>query len=43
VGYQAEPDILDEETKAKELRPRVRKPLAERFYEGGWGKPVTLK
>ena len=40
VGYQAEPDILDEETKAKELRPRARKPLAERFFEGGWGKPV---
>jgi nitroreductase len=38
VGYQASPDILDEETKAKELRPRGRKPLAERFYEGGWGK-----
>lgn len=39
VGYQAEPDILDEETRAKELRPRARKPLAERFFEGGWGKP----
>ena len=38
VGYQASPDILDEETKAKELRPRGRKPLAERFFEGGWGK-----
>jgi nitroreductase len=42
VGYQAEPEVLDEETKAKELRPRGRKPLAERFYEGGWGKPVAL-
>ena len=41
VGYQAEPDVLDEETKAKELRPRGRKPLSERFYEGGWGKGVT--
>ena len=38
VGYQASPDILDDETKAKELRPRARKPLAERFFEGGWGK-----
>ncbi|MBI4194661.1 MAG: nitroreductase family protein [Betaproteobacteria bacterium] len=37
VGYQAEPDILDDETKAKELRARGRKPLAERFFEGGWG------
>lgn len=43
VGYQAEPDILDEETKAKELRPRARKPLPERFFEGGWEKPVSLK
>lgn len=43
VGYQAEPDILDEETKAKELRPRTRKPLTERFFEGGWEKPVALK
>ena len=42
LGYQAEPDILDEETKAKELRPRARKPLTERFFEGGWGKPVAL-
>lgn len=38
LGYQAEPDILDDETKAKELRPRNRKPVAERFFEGGWGK-----
>lgn len=43
VGYQAEPGILDEETKAKELRPRTRKPLTERFFEGGWEKPVALK
>jgi len=38
VGYQAAPDVLDEETKKKELIPRARKPLAERFFEGGWGK-----
>jgi nitroreductase len=42
VGYQTVPDILDEETKAKELRPRARKPIAERFFEGGWGKGVTV-
>lgn len=41
IGYQAEPDILDEETKAKELKPRARKPFGEKFFEGGWGKPVT--
>ena len=38
VGYQASPEILDDETKAKEMRPRARKPVAERFFEGGWGK-----
>jgi nitroreductase len=39
VGYQTEPEILDEETKKKELAPRARKPLAEKFFEGGWGTP----
>ena len=38
VGHQTEPEILDEETKKKELTPRARKPLAERFFEGGWGQ-----
>ena len=41
VGYQAAPDVLDEETKKKELIPRARKPLGEKFFEGGWGKGVT--
>jgi nitroreductase len=41
VGYQAAPDVLDEETKKKELIPRARKPIAERFFEGGWGKGVA--
>lgn len=41
VGFQAEPDVLDEETKKKELAPRARKPLGERFFEGGWGKGIT--
>jgi len=38
VGYQASADVLDEETKAKELKPRGRKSLADKFFEGGWGK-----
>lgn len=42
VGCQASPDVLDEETKAKELKPRSRKALSELFYEGGWGKAVDL-
>lgn len=40
VGRQADPDVLDDETKQKELTPRVRKALGERFFEGGWGKAV---
>lgn len=42
IGYQASPDVLDDETKKKELTPRARKPLGERFFEGGWGKAVRL-
>jgi nitroreductase len=38
LGYQTTPDILDDETREKELRPRSRKPVVERFYEGGWGQ-----
>lgn len=38
VGYQASPDVLDPETREKEMRPRVRKPLTERFFAGSWGK-----
>jgi nitroreductase len=41
VGYQAEPETIeDEETRQKELKARARKPVAERFYGGRWGKPV---
>ena len=41
VGYQAAPDIIDdEETRQKELKPRARKPVTERFYAGRWGKPA---
>lgn len=39
VGYQASADILDKETQTKELAERVRQPLEERFFEGGWKVP----
>ena len=40
VGYQAAPETIeDEETRQKELKARARKPVAERFYGGRWGKP----
>lgn len=41
VGYQAGPDVLDEETRAKELKPRGRKPLAEKFFRGSWGNGIA--
>src|SRR3954471_10829978 len=42
VGYEAAPDVLDDETKAKELKPRSRKPLETHFFEGAWGEGVKL-
>ena len=42
VGYQASPDVLDPETKEKELKARSRKPLDTHFFEGGWGEGVKL-
>ena len=41
VGYQAEPSVLPDDVKAKELTPRKRKPLGECFFAGGWGRPYT--
>lgn len=41
VGYQAGPDTIDDpEVKKKELAPRARKPIAERFFEGAWGTGI---
>jgi nitroreductase len=42
VGYQASPDVLDEETRKKDEVARRRKPLGERFFEGEWGKAVRV-
>jgi nitroreductase len=39
VGYQTDPEILDEETRKKELSTRTRKPIEEHFFDGTWGKP----
>jgi len=43
VGYQASPDVLDPETREKELKARARKPLETHFFEGGWGNGVSLR
>jgi nitroreductase len=42
VGYQASPDVLDEDTRQKELKPRSRKPVEANFFEGAWGKAIRL-
>jgi nitroreductase len=41
IGYQAPAEVLDGETRNKELAERARKPLAERFFEGQWGHSVA--
>jgi len=41
VGYQAAPDVLPDDVKAKEVLPRKRRALAECFFGGAWGKPVA--
>jgi len=40
VGYQAAPDVLEDEQRAKELAPRARKPPETRFFAGTWGAPA---
>jgi nitroreductase len=42
VGYQASPDVLDDETKQKELKARSRKSLDTHFFEGEWGNGVRF-
>jgi nitroreductase len=41
VGWQAAPEVLPDDVKAKEVAPRKRQPMAERFFAGRWGKPVS--
>ncbi len=42
IGYQADAAVLPDDVKVKELAPRRRKPLAECFFSGVWGKPATI-
>lgn len=42
IGYQAPIDVLDEETKKKDLASRTRRALKESFFEGRWGQSVRL-
>lgn len=40
VGYQADPALLSDELKTKELSERKRNALSVNFFNGAWGKGV---
>jgi nitroreductase len=40
VGYQGEPEVLNDELKELELAARARTPLGVHFFEGDWNVPV---
>ncbi|AMR26969.1 hypothetical protein A0257_07510 [Hymenobacter psoromatis] len=40
IGYPGNPDQLPEALRERETAPRVRKPLAEFMFEGGWPQPA---
>ena len=41
VGYQADPSVLGDDVKPKELASRSRKPLGEVCCTGAWGRAVA--
>ena len=42
VGYQIEPDQLSDALRDRENAPRERRPLEENFFEGAWGRALTI-
>ena len=40
VGHQAEPDVLAGDVREREIAPRKRQPLADIFFDAGWGVPI---
>jgi nitroreductase len=42
VGVLADPEVLDERRRERELAPRRRIPLGEFAYQGAWGQPVRF-
>jgi nitroreductase len=40
VGYEGDANNLPDELKTRELAERKRKPLADLFFAGTWGKPI---
>lgn len=41
IGYQGPAAILEGDLQARELAPRARKPLEQKFFEGGWDIPFA--
>ncbi len=42
LGYPAPADSLPEDLRARELAPRVRRPLTETVFEGAWGQSSSI-
>lgn len=42
VGHPADPDILDNPYRERELAERVREPLEALFFEGAWQKAIGI-
>lgn len=41
VGYQLSLEEIPEDMRERECATRARRPLAESFFEGSWGRPVS--
>lgn len=40
IGYQAEPEILDDDYRESETEERFRRPLGSTFFDSEWEKPI---
>jgi nitroreductase len=43
VGALAPADLLPDDLRARETAPRRRRPLAETFFAGSWGRPLPVR
>ena len=42
IGYQLPLDQMSGEQKERELTPRQRSPITEKFFDGEWSSPITV-
>lgn len=42
IGYPAEPDILDEDLKQREIEPRVRRAMGTIVFTKEWDNPINI-